>query len=74
MRRWFGGPRRLRLRPVLMLLSAWLALVPALALANRPGEGEPFGVDWTPIVFWALVGAVILGGLLLGLLIDSGNR
>jgi hypothetical protein len=74
MPRWFGGLRGLRVRPLLMLLSAWLALVPALALANRPGDGEPFGVDWTPIVFWAVVGGVIMGGLLLGLLIDSGNR
>jgi hypothetical protein len=50
------------------------ALAPTVALSARPGEGEPFGIDWTPIVFWAIIGAVLTGGLLFGLLIDWGNR
>ena len=65
--------RRLLSRPVIALLSIVLALAPVAAYA-RPGEGQPFGIDWTPIVFWALVGAVILGGFVLGVLIDWGNR
>lgn len=55
-------------------VAALAALTPTLALAARPGEGEPFGIDWTPIVFWAIIGAVLTGGLLFGLLIDWGNR
>ncbi len=58
----------------LAAVAVLVALAPTVVLAARPGEGEPFGVDWTPIVFWVIVGAVLLGGLLFGLLIDSGNR
>ncbi len=65
--------RRLLSRPVIALLSIVLALAP-VAVYARPGEGQPFGIDWTPIVFWVLVGAVILGGFVLGVLIDWGNR
>ncbi|HZU77159.1 MAG TPA: hypothetical protein VFA70_10375 [Dehalococcoidia bacterium] len=62
-------------RPALLLLAAWAALLPAMALAaGGPGEGQPFGIDWTPIVFWVIVGGVIVGGFLLGVLIDWGNR
>jgi hypothetical protein len=66
--------RRLLSRPFIALLSVVLALAPVAAYAARPGEGQPFGIDWTPIVFWAIVGAVILGGFVLGVLIDWGNR
>jgi peptidoglycan/LPS O-acetylase OafA/YrhL len=66
--------RRLLSRPVIALLSCLIALAPAAALADPPGKGQPFGIDWTPIVFWVLVGGVMLLGLLLGLLIDWGNR
>ena len=69
-----GMVRRLLSRPLIAVLSAWLALMPALALADRPGVGQPWGIDWTPIVFWAIVGGVILGGFALGFLIDWGNR
>jgi hypothetical protein len=66
--------RRLLSRPLIAVLSVWLALMPALAFADRPGTGQPFGVDWTPIVYWGIIGGVMLGGLALGLLIDWGNR
>jgi len=65
--------RRLLSRPFIAVLSLVLALTPVLAFA-RPGEGQPFGIDWTPIVFWVVVGAVIGGGFLLGILVDWGNR
>jgi len=65
--------RRLFSRPLIALLSCLLALAPVAAYA-RPGEGQPFGVDWTPILFWAIVGGVVAGGFLLGVLIDWGNR
>ncbi len=66
--------RRVLSRPVIALFSCLMALTPALAYADRPGQGQPFGIDWTPIVFWVLIGGVMLAGLLLGLLIDWGNR
>jgi len=66
--------RRSALRPLLALVSLLVALTPAVALADRPGLGQPFGIDWTPIVFWAIVGGVITGGFVLGILIDWGNR
>lgn len=67
--------RRQVARPLAALLALLLALAPAAALAaNDPGAGQPLGIDWTPIVFWAVVGAVVFGGLLLGLLVDWGNR
>lgn len=72
-----GMIRTLRSRPFVAFfaaVAALAALAPTLALAARPGEGEPFGIDWTPIVFWAIIGAVLLGGLLFGLLVDWGNR
>ena len=66
--------RRLPSRPFSVVIAVWLALFPALAFADRPGVGQPFGVDWTPIVFWAIVLGVIFGGFMLGILIDWGNR
>ncbi|MHB8575875.1 MAG: hypothetical protein ACYDCQ_11165 [Dehalococcoidia bacterium] len=66
--------RRLVSRPLVAVLSLLLALTPVAALAADPGAGQPLGIDWTPIVFWAVVVAVIAGGLLLGLLVDWGNR
>lgn len=66
--------RRSVLRPLVALVALFAALTPVLAFADRPGLGQPLGVDWTPIVYWAIVGAVILGGFLLGFLIDWGNR
>jgi len=66
--------RRPALRPVFALLALLAALTPVVALADRPGQGQPLGIDWTPIVFWVIVGSVILGGFLLGLIIDWGNR
>jgi|GEM_PF-1902295 len=66
--------RRFLSAPAFAVLAVLLALTPAAALADRPGEGQPFGIDWTPIVWWVLVGLVILGGFLLGLIIDWGNR
>jgi hypothetical protein len=65
--------RRLLSRPFAALLASLLAITPAAAYA-RPGEGQPFGIDWTPIVFWAIVGGVITLFFVLGLLIDWGNR
>ncbi len=65
--------RRLLSRPLIALLSLLLALTP-VALYARPGEGQPFGIDWTPILFWAVVGGIIFGGFLLGVLIDWGNH
>lgn len=66
--------RRFFSRPFLAVLSLLLALTPVAAYADRPGLGQPFGIDWTPIIFWLVVGAVILGGFLLGVLVDWGNR
>jgi hypothetical protein len=65
--------RRLLSRPFTVLIALLLAMTPVAAYA-RPGEGQPLGVDWTPIVFWAIVGGVISAFFLLGLLIDWGNR
>jgi hypothetical protein len=66
--------RRFLSAPAFAVLAVLLALTPAVALADRPGEGQPFGIDWTPILWWVLVGLVILGGFLLGIIIDWGNR
>ena len=66
--------RRSALRPLFALVALLAALTPVAVFADRPGLGQPLGVDWTPIIYWAIVGSVILGGLLLGLLIDWGNR
>lgn len=67
--------RRLPLRQFVALLTLLIALTPLGAYAaGGPGAGQPLGIDWTPIVFWVLVGGITLGGLLLGLLIDWGNR
>ncbi len=66
--------RRSHARSLAAVLALLAALTPAAVLADRPGQGQPFGIDWTPIVFWAIVLAVIFGGFVLGLLIDWGNR
>jgi len=65
--------RRLSSRPFVAVFALVLALTPAAVLAG-PGEGQPFGIDWTPIVFWAIVAGVIILFFLFGLLIDWGNR
>lgn len=66
--------RRLLSRPFLAVLSLLLALTPVAVYADHPGAGQPLGIDWTPILFWLLVGAIILGGFLLGILVDWGNH
>jgi len=63
--------RRLLSQPLIAALSLLVALTPVAAYAK---VDQPFGIDWTPIVFWGLVIGITLGGFLLGVLIDWGNR
>ncbi len=68
--------RRLLSAPIVAFMAALFALTPVgvHAAGNGPGAGQPFGIDWTPIVFWVIVGGVIIAGFALGILIDWGNR
>ncbi len=68
--------RRLLSAPIVALMAALLGLTPVAvrAAGNGPGAGQPFGIDWTPIVFWVIVGGVIIAGIAFGFLVDWGNR